>query len=92
MYLSQVENEPLTIADEPIRYSNLSKEDWIAVRSLVDDRPIVIKKADKESCIVVWDRNDYLREVEKQLEDPNVYRKVAFKDKIFSQMITILNQ
>ena len=92
MYLSQVENEPLTIADEPIGYSNLSKEDWIAVRSLVDDRPIVIKKADKGSCIVVWDRNDYLREVEKQLEDPNVYRKVAFKDKIFSQMITILNQ
>ena len=62
------------------------------MRSLVDDRPIVIKKADKGSCIVVWDRSDYLREVEKQLEDPNVYRKVAFKDKIFSQMITILNQ
>ena len=66
VYLSQVENELFSIADEPIRYSNLSKEEWIAMRSLADDRSIVIKKADKGSCIVVWDRNDYLREAEKQ--------------------------
>ena len=38
------------------------------MRSLADDRSIVIKKADKGSCIVVWDRNDYLREAEKQLD------------------------
>ena len=55
--------------------------------SLADDRSIVIKKADKGSCIVVWDENDYLREAEKQLEDPNVYRKVAFKDKILSRLV-----
>ena len=92
MYLSQVENELFSIADEPIRYSNLSKEEWIAMRSLADDRSIVIKKADKGSCIVVWDRNDYLREAEKQLEDPNVYRKVAFKDKILSQLVDCSNR
>ena len=92
VYLSQVENELFSIADEPIRYSNLSKEEWIAMRSLADDRSIVIKKADKGSCIVVWDRNDYLREAEKQLEDPNVYRKVAFKDKILSQLVDCSNR
>ena len=32
VYLSQVENELFSIIDEPIIYSNLSKEDWIAVR------------------------------------------------------------
>ena len=32
VYLSQVENELFSIADEPIRYSNLSKEEWIAMR------------------------------------------------------------
>ena len=69
VYLSQVENELFRIVDEPIRYSNLSKEEWVAMRAFADDRSLVIKKADKGSCIVVWDRNDYLREAEKQLKD-----------------------
>ena len=92
VYLSQVENELFSIVDEPIRYSNLSKEEWIAMRSLADDRSIVIKKADKGSCIVVWDRNDYLREAEKQLKDQNVYRKVAFKNKTLSQLVDCSNR
>ena len=33
----------------------------------------MIKKADKGSCVVVWGRNDYLREVETQLNDTIVY-------------------
>ena len=57
------------------------------MRLLADNRSVVIKKADKGSCIVVWDRNDYLIEAVKQLEDPNAYRKVAFKDKIFCQLV-----
>ena len=62
------------------------------MRSLDDDRSIIIKKAYKGCCIVAWDRNDYLREAEKQLEDPNVYRKVAFKDKILSQLVDCSNR
>ena len=92
MYLSQAENELFSIADEPIRYYNLSKEEWIAMRSMADDRSIVIKKTDKGSCIVVRDGNDYPREAEKQLEDQNVYRKVAFKDKTLSQMFDCSNR
>ena len=69
VYLSQVENELSRIVDEPIRYSNLSKEEWVVMRSFADDRSLVIKKADKGSCIAVWDRNDYLREAEKQLKN-----------------------
>ena len=53
VYLSQMENELFRIVDEPIRYSNLSKEEWVAMRLFVDDRSIVIKKADKGSCIVI---------------------------------------
>ena len=44
MYLSQVETELFSVADEPIRYSNLSKKEWIAMRSLVDNRSIVVKR------------------------------------------------
>ena len=92
VYLSQVENKLSSIADEPIRYSNLSKEDWIAMGSLADDRSIIIKKANKGSCIVVSDRNNYLTEAEKQLEDQNVYRKIAFMDKILSQLVDCTNK
>ena len=92
VYLSQVENELFSNADVPIRYSNLSKEEWIAMRPLADDRSTAIEKADKESCIVNWDRNDYLREAEKQLKNQNVYRKVAFKDKTLSQLVDCGNR
>ena len=78
-FSSQVENELFEITKEPTRYSNLSQEEWRAIRTLADDRSIVIKKADKGSCIVVWDRADYLRGAEKQLSDKNVYQEFHFK-------------
>ena len=42
------------------------------MKSLANDSSIVIKKADKGSCVVVWDREDYIAEAEKQLRDRNV--------------------
>ena len=53
------------------------------MRSLADDRNLVIKKADKGSCVVVWDQNDHLIEAEKQLSDKNVYKEVnLFSEKL----------
>ena len=43
---------------------------------LRDDLSIIIKKADKGSAMVVWDREDYLREANSQLSDQDVYREV----------------
>ena len=62
-----------------LRYSNLNTEEWKTIRSLVDDRSIVIKTAGKRSAVVVWERNDYIKEAEKQLGDKNVYQKVKEK-------------
>ena len=45
------------------------------MRALANDRSIVIKKADKGSCVVVWNRNDYIAEAEKQLSDVNIYKQ-----------------
>ena len=42
VFLSQVEKELFEITKEPTRYSNLSQEDWRAIRTLADDRSIVI--------------------------------------------------
>ena len=61
----------------------MSGEECQAVKSSVDERIIVIKKADKVSYVVVWDRKDYFRGAEKQVSDTKVYRDVRTL-KIFS--------
>ena len=82
MLLSQTEHELFQIPDKCLPYSNVSKEEWLVIRSLAEDRSIVIKKADKGSCVVVWDKLGYLSEAEKQLGDKNIYKEVSFNDKI----------
>ena len=42
------------------------------MRSLAEDRDIIIKTADKGSCVVVWGREDYLAEGYKQLTDTSL--------------------
>ena len=48
-----------------------------AVYSLENDNSILIKETDKGSAIVVWDRDDYLREAKNQLNDKNVYKDLT---------------
>ena len=55
------------------------------MHSLADDRSIAIKKVDKDSYVVVWDREDYNAEAEKR--DKNVYKKAKFKRKIFRTLL-----
>ena len=87
MYLSQIEYEVFKIPKEQLGYSNLSKLEWEAIRSLTGDRSIVIKKADKGSCLVIWDRSDYLMEVKKQLKDRKVYQKVRSSENILTELV-----
>ena len=67
--MSQVEEGLFEMGNTALGYSNFSKEEWQSLRSLADDRNKVIKKADKGSCLVVWDRNDCIAEAGKQLND-----------------------
>ena len=92
VFLIQVENELFEITKEPTRYSNLLQTEWRAIRTLADDRSIVIKKIDIGSCVVVWDRADYLRGAEKQLSDENVYQEVQFKKQMMSNLVDTLHK
>ena len=92
VFLSQVERELFEIANTSLGYSNFSKEEWQAMRELANDRIIVIKQADKGSCVVVLDRSDYIAGAEKQLSDQNVYRDVDFKDKILQDLADSSNK
>ena len=53
------------------------------VRSLANDRNIVIKKADKGSFVVIWARSDYIMEAEKQLNEKTIYRMLPLTRTLF---------
>ena len=55
---------------------NLTKLQVAALRSLANNKDIVIKPADKGSCIVLMDRHQYLLEGERQLSNPDHYRQL----------------
>ena len=48
---------------------------------MANDRSLIIKMADKCSCLVVWDRNDYKGDAEKQLRDENISQDVNSSDR-----------
>ena len=52
------------------------------MRSLADDRSIVIKKTYKGSR----DRDDYVKEAQIQLGDKNIHR-VNYKEKLLSELV-----
>ena len=81
MFLSQMESDVFQLLPGNTTQYNLSKEEWLAKRGLAEDRSIVIKPVDKGSCVVVWDRTDYLLEAEKRLSDSSYYKEVKFGDK-----------
>ena len=49
------------------KYNNLTSKERQALYDLKNDKSIVIKSADKGSAVVVWDRENYIKEAEKQL-------------------------
>ena len=51
------------------KYNNLTKDERDSLYSLKYDRSIIIKDADKGSVVFVWDREDYLKQAYKQLDD-----------------------
>lgn len=56
--------------------SNLSHGERQALKELQNDTSIVIKPADKGSSVVILDREQYIFEVERQLNDSAYYRKL----------------
>ena len=51
------------------------KEERQALKELIEDKDIIIKPADKGRAIVIWDKEDSLKECNAQLENSNVYEK-----------------
>ena len=60
---------------------NLTKDEYLAMHILQNDENVIIRPADKESSIAVWERLDYLAEAEKQLSDSKTYKEVQWLEK-----------
>ena len=88
LFLSQIEEdifEHLVKDSIPINL-NMTKEEWDNLRGPSDERSIVIKKADKGSCVVVWCRDDCIKEAGNQLRYNTAYKDVNFKDTMPSDL------
>ena len=84
VFLSRLKNEIFKMSFDNLKHSNTSKEEWHAIQALADDRTIVIKRAEKVSCVFVRDRMDYLLEAKKQVNDTTVNKSVEFKEKLLT--------
>ncbi len=55
---------------------NLPVEERIALKELQNDTDIVIKKADKGSCLVIENRDDYISDGLAHLADKEIYEEI----------------
>ena len=92
IFLSQMEADAFSLLSGNTTRYNLTKEEWVAMRRLAENRSIVIKSADKTSCVVVWERTDYLLEVGKHLSDSNTYKGVKCGDNELVKLVEESNR
>ena len=52
-----------------------------------EDRSIVIAPPDKGSCVIIWNRKDYLDEMENDLKDTFTYKEVKFSDECLVKLV-----
>ena len=79
-------------SDENIRLFhelNLSKIERESLRTLSRDESIIIKPSDKGGSIVVMDKQQYINECLRQLEDTNYYKKLT--EPLYPKNINLIN-
>ena len=70
-YLLNLPLEKLTAR----KTSNLNKKEWFALKSLMNDKEIVIKKADKGGADVIMSASHYEKMVYSQIHNKRTYKK-----------------
>ena len=69
--------------------NNIDKDELAALKSLKNNRDVVIKSADKGGAIVLMDREAYVFEALRQLENPKYYRPL--EEPVFPNNIDQIN-
>jgi len=76
-FISNVESDIASFQPSKRTHENLTKGEKQAIRSLKNCDDIIIKPADKGSGVVVMDKDHYVSEAERQLNDTMFYQKLA---------------
>ena len=71
-----MEEELLNLGSFQHRYNNLTWEERKALYDLRNDTSIIIKEADKGAVVVIWDKEDCLKEAEEELPCKETYEEV----------------
>ena len=71
---------------------NLNREDYLTMRSLKNDRIVIIIPADKGSAAVVWDGLDILKDAGRQLSDSSIYKEVKVTEKELVDLVDKSNK
>lgn len=74
-YLSTLNSKLGSISPQKTT-NNMSPGERKALKSLAADNTIVIKKADKGSCLVVENTSDYITDGEAHLADDRIYQEI----------------
>ncbi|XP_070174345.1 uncharacterized protein [Littorina saxatilis] len=77
LYISQCQADIKALKPKPIKQSNLSESEFVALKSLQQRSDIVIKPADKGGAVVVWDRGMYIQEANRQLHNTTAYQSLT---------------
>ena len=56
--------------------SNLTSDEWKAMKTLREDEKILVLPADKGKCLVVMDKEEYIRKMEEKLSDQSTYKQI----------------
>lgn len=75
-YIEAVTQKTLKASPNKHTHGNISKEEMSSLRSLSQDDSIFIKKAVKSNIKVIMNREDYIKEVERHLDNKQYYTKV----------------
>ena len=89
----QTELEQMAGAATQTKGDNITRAERVAIKSLRNNKNIVINKADKGSTIVVVAKKDYIEDGLKHLDDPTVYRKLKTDmiPRVYSKITSFLN-
>ena len=57
--------------------NNLTQEEGKALYDLRNNTSMIIKEAERGSVVVIWDKEDYLKDAEEQLSCKEIYEEVT---------------
>ena len=75
IYVSSLEEGFMRIEIPKDKYNNINSNELQPLYDLKNGKNVVIKGANKGSAVVVWDREDYIKEAEKHIGDVDVYEE-----------------